>query len=82
MNCTFKIVYKQDFDCLQSVLQDSNRMGPSDSFKEEFEIDLDENYQTITVPDFRAGRTGRFIHDFNAVSCNFESLLFYYYLFF
>ncbi|KZC12232.1 Integral membrane protein 2C [Dufourea novaeangliae] len=36
------------------------------TFKERFEIDLvNENYEKIDVPDFRGGRQGRFIHDFN-----------------
>ncbi|XP_044268613.1 integral membrane protein 2A [Tribolium madens] len=35
-------------------------------FREDFEIDLDgEKYEKIDVPDFRDGRSGRFIHDFN-----------------
>ncbi|KOX75693.1 Integral membrane protein 2C [Melipona quadrifasciata] len=35
-------------------------------FKERFEIDLEnEQYEKIDVPDFRGGRQGRFIHDFN-----------------
>ncbi|GAB1870038.1 Integral membrane protein 2 [Camponotus japonicus] len=35
-------------------------------FKERFEIDLEnERYEKIDVPDFRGGRQGRFIHDFN-----------------
>lgn len=34
-------------------------------FKEEFELDLDEDsYEEIRVPDFGIGRQGRFIHDF------------------
>jgi hypothetical protein len=38
-------------------------------FQEEFEIDLEnEDYEKINVPDFRDGRRGRFIHDFNSVS--------------
>jgi len=38
-------------------------------FKERFEIDLEnEHYEKIDVPDFRGGRQGRFIHDFNIVS--------------
>lgn len=38
-------------------------------FTERFEIDLDtEHYEKIDVPDFRGGRQGRFIHDFNIVS--------------
>ncbi|KAJ9578195.1 hypothetical protein L9F63_005584 [Diploptera punctata] len=36
-------------------------------FQEEFDIDLEnENYEKINVPDFRDGRRGRFIHDFNS----------------
>ncbi|KAK6619049.1 hypothetical protein RUM44_003431 [Polyplax serrata] len=37
----------------------------TNSFKQEFDIDLDEeNYEKIMVPDFGRGRKGRFIHDF------------------
>lgn len=35
-------------------------------FKERFEMDLENDlYEKIEVPDFRCGRQGRFIHDFN-----------------
>ncbi|XP_018336590.1 integral membrane protein 2B [Agrilus planipennis] len=35
-------------------------------FQESFELDLDDDvYEKIDVPDFREGRSGRFIHDFN-----------------
>lgn len=38
----------------------------SNFFQEGFELDLDnELFEKIDVPDFRDGRTGRFIHDFN-----------------
>ncbi|XP_060823854.1 uncharacterized protein LOC132911301 [Bombus pascuorum] len=38
----------------------------SSFFKERFEIDLEnEHYEKIDVPDFRGGRQGRFVHDFN-----------------
>lgn len=38
-------------------------------FTERFEIDLEhDDYEKIDVPDFRGGRQGRFIHDFNIVS--------------
>ncbi|XP_076183298.1 uncharacterized protein LOC143154998 [Ptiloglossa arizonensis] len=38
----------------------------SSFFKERFEMDLEnEHYEKIDVPDFRGGRQGRFIHDFN-----------------
>lgn len=35
-------------------------------FKEEFEMDLsdDQTYTKIDVPDFRDGRSGRFLHEF------------------
>lgn len=35
-------------------------------FKEEIEMDLsdDQTYTKITVPDFRDGRSGRFLHEF------------------
>ncbi|CAH1113819.1 unnamed protein product [Psylliodes chrysocephalus] len=34
-------------------------------FQEDFQIDDDKKYEKIDVPDFRDGRSGRFIHDFN-----------------
>lgn len=38
----------------------------SNFFQEGFELDLDDElFEKIDVPDFRDGRTGRFIHDFN-----------------
>ncbi|KAI4477860.1 integral membrane protein 2A [Polistes fuscatus] len=44
-----------------------NNVDNNKSFiKERFEIDLEnEHYEKIDVPDFRGGRQGRFIHDFN-----------------
>lgn len=50
---------------LQSLFDDQNNGG---IFREEFELDLtDENaYAKITVPDFRDGRIGRFLHDFKS----------------
>lgn len=33
-------------------------------FHEEFDLDAVENVSKITVPDFRDGRSGRFLHDF------------------
>lgn len=33
-------------------------------FHEEFDLDAVENVAKITVPDFRDGRSGRFLHDF------------------
>lgn len=36
------------------------------TFREEFEIDTyNGDYEKITVPDFKDGRMGRFVHDFN-----------------
>lgn len=66
-----------DFDLfLRSSTKDSQQEATSieknvDSdissfFKEQFEFDLEnEHYEKIDVPDFRGGRQGRFIHDFN-----------------
>ncbi|CAG9766564.1 unnamed protein product [Ceutorhynchus assimilis] len=34
-------------------------------FQENFQIDASNKYEKIDVPDFRNGRNGRFIHDFN-----------------
>jgi len=36
-----------------------------DFFREDFEIDIDSDVEKVDVPDFRDGRSGRFIHDFN-----------------
>lgn len=33
-------------------------------FNEEFDLDINENTAKINVPDFRDGRAGRFLHDF------------------
>lgn len=41
------------------------RLMAKGSFQENFEIDNDQKYEKIDVPDFRDGRSGRFIHDFN-----------------
>lgn len=44
-----------------------NYKKPDDFWMEEFELDLaNDNYEKINVPDFRDGRRGRFIHDFNS----------------
>ncbi|KAF2898962.1 hypothetical protein ILUMI_07223 [Ignelater luminosus] len=46
-----------------SIIDESN----NEFLQEEFELDLEkESYEKIDVPDFRDGRSGRFIHDFNA----------------
>lgn len=45
---------------------DSAMLLDTNFIQEEFEIDLNrEEYEKIIVPDFRDGRSGRFIHDFN-----------------
>lgn len=33
-------------------------------FQEKFDLDMEENVSKIEVPDFRDGRAGRFLHDF------------------
>lgn len=39
-------------------------------FREHFELDDDEKYEKINVPEFRDDRNGRFIHDFNTnITC-------------
>lgn len=55
----------------------------SNFFKEKFEIDLEyESYEKIDVPDFRGGRRGRFIHDFNIVSSKMYSYFIHHTRFF
>jgi hypothetical protein len=57
-------------DYFQSLIRSSSLIDDKTDgfFQEEFEIDLEnENYEKINVPDFRDGRRGRFIHDFNSV---------------
>lgn len=57
-----KITREEAMDIVRNI---SNRSF----FKERFEIDLEnEYYEKIDVPDFRGGRQGRFVHDFNIVS--------------
>lgn len=47
-------------------LNRANQLQAMDFLKERFEIDLEnEHFEKIDVPDFRGGRQGRFIHDFN-----------------
>lgn len=45
--------------------EDWKRILNRNFFQENFEIDADNKYEKIDVPDFRNGRNGRFIHDFN-----------------
>lgn len=50
----------------QGTMDLARNMGLGSFFKERFEIDMEnEHYEKIDVPDFRGGRQGRFIHDFN-----------------
>lgn len=48
---------------MQSLIDDLNN-SQGDIFKEEFDLDMDEDVAKISVPDFRDGRFGRFLHDF------------------
>lgn len=55
--CNFPVEQQQSES---AMLLDTNFI------QEEFEIDVNrEEYEKINVPDFRDGRSGRFIHDFN-----------------
>lgn len=55
-----------DFNTLEEEDRAEFDKRISDFFHEGFELDLDdERFEKIDVPDFRDGRTGRFIHDFN-----------------
>ncbi|XP_015113913.1 integral membrane protein 2B isoform X1 [Diachasma alloeum] len=47
------------------VLEESAEDNIRNFFQESFEIDLENEHEEIDVPDFRGGREGRFIHDFN-----------------
>jgi len=52
-----------------SQLDNTNGMskGAASFFREEFEIDLgSEKYSKVQVPDFKYGRLGRFIHEFDS----------------
>lgn len=52
------------------MLNDDNNSSEKDIgfFKEEFDLDLSPEGESakINVPDFRDGRTGRFLHDFRS----------------
>lgn len=51
---------------MQSLFNDQNASEQDDFFKEEFDLDLDDDVSKIYVPDFRDGRVGRFLHDFKS----------------
>lgn len=53
----------KNINSLQYSKYDENN---NDFWMEQFELDLNENYERIDVPDFKDGRRGRFIHDFNS----------------
>ncbi|XP_067007927.1 integral membrane protein 2C isoform X2 [Anabrus simplex] len=68
-------MYQEDRTQQNSLIksQEADEFGANDAnkltsfFKEEFEMNLETNdYEKIDVPDFRGGRRGRFIHDFNS----------------
>jgi hypothetical protein len=47
---------------------ETDPQAASSFFREEFEIDLEnERYSKVEVPDFKNGRLGRFIHEFDSV---------------
>jgi integral membrane protein 2B len=65
----FKAIERQWNQRIQQEFQDDSSNSDSDendvimkTFREEF--DLDEDTAKITVPTFRDGRAGRFVHDF------------------
>jgi len=48
---------------------ESDSQAASSFLREEFELDLDAGrYTKVEVPDFKNGRLGRFIHEFDSVS--------------
>lgn len=50
------------------MIDDTDDQSDRGFFREEFDLDLtdDNAYAKITVPDFRDGRVGRFLHDFKS----------------
>jgi hypothetical protein len=65
-----RVTISELIDYFQSLIRSSSLTDDKTDgfFQEEFEIDLEnEDYEKINVPDFRDGRRGRFIHDFNSV---------------
>lgn len=62
-----------DNDLIRSILRDTEQdrllfdKQFENTFQEQFEIDMDNGHEGIDVPDFRGGRQGRFLHDFNIV---------------
>lgn len=55
----------EDLDKIEADRREFDKLL-NNYFQEEFELDLDtDKYEKIDVPDFKDGRSGRFIHDFN-----------------
>uniref|UniRef100_U5EU92 Integral membrane protein 2 n=1 Tax=Corethrella appendiculata TaxID=1370023 RepID=U5EU92_9DIPT len=63
----FEKEISKDFLINEKLALSQEKIDPTNFFKEEFELDLsdDEAYEKIDVPEFRDGRSGRFLHDFN-----------------
>lgn len=68
-----RILARNNFNCTLVFRESSKLVEPYNQmvdrnkfFSEEFDLDLsdDESYAKIDVPDFRGGRSGRFLHDF------------------
>ncbi|XP_066589187.1 integral membrane protein 2C [Prorops nasuta] len=58
--------YTFPYDDGESLAEMQKALPEINFFQEQFEFDLENgNYEKIDVPDFRGGREGRFIHDFN-----------------
>lgn len=55
------------FHYYKNKQEDDSILEVETFFEEKFDLDLENNnFEKIDVPDFRDGRRGRFIHDFNA----------------
>lgn len=51
----------------QILKKEIERVEEEDAYwMEQIELDENDNYEKIDVPDFKDGRRGRFIHDFNS----------------
>lgn len=61
---SMKMLNDQDFQKWNDN-EDWKKLLTKNFFQENFEIDAENSYEKIDVPDFRNGRNGRFIHDFN-----------------
>lgn len=53
----------EPMESLQQEMMNADNIK-NNFFHEEFDLDAVENVAKITVPDFRDGRSGRFLHDF------------------